>query len=80
MRDFSGLPHFHYNPITGLLMQKLVVFGMASNPEPKQPFFCFDGKRAIVNANSDCPIFANFLEVERWVRQISPEQSIACIG
>jgi len=66
--------------LTFLLTQELIVFGMASDPEPKQPSFYFNRKSAIMKANSDGPVFANLLEVERRVRRVSLEQFIACIS
>jgi len=59
------------------LTQDLVVFGVAPDPEPKQPVLNFDGECSIVEADSDRPEFSNLLEVEPRVRGISLEQGIA---
>jgi len=61
------------------LIQKSIVFSVASDPEPKQSRFHFHRKSAVVKANSDRPVLANFLEVERWVRRVGLEQFIASI-
>ena len=48
----------------GSLAQELVIFGMCSDPKPKQPFWDLNRKRSIVKANSDRPVFAKFLEMQ----------------
>jgi hypothetical protein len=46
------------------LTQQLIVFGMASDPKPKEPFRHFNGKRAIVKTDSDHMVPADLLEMQ----------------
>jgi len=47
-----------------LLAKELIVFGMASYPKPKQPFWNFNCERAIMKTHPDRPVLANPLEMQ----------------
>lgn len=57
-----------------MLAEKLVVFGVASDPEPKQPILYFNREGTMVKTNADRPIFANLLEMEGRVMRIGFQQ------
>jgi hypothetical protein len=48
---------------TEWLSQKLIVFGVAADPEPEQPFRDLQGQRPLVSADPDRSVFSGFFEM-----------------
>ncbi len=66
---FSGL--LLYGPCwTSCLADELVVFRMATDPEPEHTFLDFNANRSIMETHSNSPIFSDLLEMQRRVKKI----------
>lgn len=60
-------------PILFFPAKKFVIFGMASNPEPKQPAIYIYSECAMAKPYSDDSVLADSLKTKRWMMGIDLE-------
>ena len=63
-----------------MLAEQPIVVGMASNPEPDEPIWHFDGQRAVAGADPCRPEAADFLEMKGWMPGILLQPHVRLIG